>query len=58
MKAAKRCAAMDYDATDGPSTDELGIGYCWPELGQREMNVGLALQLYWPEVDAHAQEVR
>jgi hypothetical protein len=51
VSAAERFAAMDFDATDGPSVDDLGIDYGWPEPDEPCANVDLAVQLYWPEPD-------
>lgn len=50
--AGERWAAMDFDATDGLSVDELGIDYGWPEPGEPCGNVDLAVQLYWPALEA------
>lgn len=49
--AGERWAAMDFDATDGLSVDELGIDYGWPEPGDCCLDVLATAQLYWPRLN-------
>lgn len=48
--AAERLRAMDGDATDGPSVDDVFESgqYRWPEPGEACLCADATAQLYWP----------